>query len=420
VIQGKTILVGVTGGIAAYKAAEIVSRLTQLGADVHVIMTASATRLVSPMTFQAVSGNPVATDLFAEPRRWNIEHIALADRAQLVLIAPATANIMGKLAAGIADDFLSTTVLATAAPIILAPAMHDQMWRNPIVQANADRLRSAGFTIIEPEYGRLASGSLGQGRLPDPRVIVEAVVQAMSMKHDLADLPVLITAGPTRERLDPVRYFSNYSSGKMGYRLAAAAAERGARVTLVSGPVDLPEPPGVELVRVESATQMADEVWRRAAAARVVVMAAAVADYRPAQTASAKLKRGTGDLVLHLVPNPDIIGELGRNKGTRLLVGFAAETDDLIANARAKLAAKNLDLVCANWVGRAGHGFGTDTNALTLIDRLGGVLEVPLQDKRAVAHAVWDRVRAMLGTGEAADAAPPAPDARIPPGEDQC
>ncbi|HSW10557.1 MAG TPA: bifunctional phosphopantothenoylcysteine decarboxylase/phosphopantothenate--cysteine ligase CoaBC [Bacillota bacterium] len=406
-LQDRTVLVGVAGGIAAYKAAEIVSRLTRLGADVHVIMTASATRLVSPMTFQAISGNPVATDLFAEPRRWSIEHVALADRAELMLIAPATANIMGKLAAGIADDFLSTTVLATAAPVILAPAMHDKMWRNPIVQANADRLRRAGFAIIEPEYGRLASGSLGQGRLPEPQIIVDAVVQALSRRPDLAGLPVLITAGPTRERIDPVRYLSNFSSGKMGYSLAAAAVERGARVTLVSGPVDLPEPPGVDFVLVESAAEMADEVWRRAAGVQVVVMAAAVADYRPAERAPSKVKRSSSDLVIRLVPNPDIIGELGRDKGNRLLVGFAAETDDLVANARAKLAAKNLDLVCANWVDRAGHGFGTDTNALTLIDRMGGVVEVPLQDKRAVAHAVWDRVRALLGTvGAGSEPAP--------------
>ena len=411
---------GVTGGIAAYKAVEIVSQLTQLGADVHVIMTAAATRLVGPMTFQAISGNPVMTDLFAEPRRWNIEHIALADRAHLVLIAPATANIMGKLAAGIADDFLSTTILATGAPIILAPAMHDRMWRNPIVQANADRLRGAGLTIIEPEYGRLASGSLGQGRLPDPRVIVDAVVQALSRQRDLEGLPVLITAGPTRERIDPVRYLSNFSSGKMGYSLAAAAAERGAQVTLVSGPVDLPAPPGLELVRVESAAQMADEVWRRAAGVQVVVMAAAVADYRPAEALSAKLKRGAGDLAIRLVPNPDIIGELGRDKGKRLLVGFAAETDDLVTNARAKLVSKNLDLICANWVDRVGHGFGTDTNALIMIDRMGGVVEVPLQDKRAVAHAVWDRVREMLGAGGAQAITPPAPDVRPRPHDDQC
>ncbi|HCC32556.1 MAG TPA: bifunctional phosphopantothenoylcysteine decarboxylase/phosphopantothenate--cysteine ligase CoaBC, partial [Clostridiales bacterium] len=226
--------------------------------------------------------------------------------------------------------------------------------------------------------------------------IVDAVVQALSLKPDLAGLPVLITAGPTRERIDPVRYLSNFSSGKMGYSLAAAAAERGARVTLVSGPVDQPEPPGVDLVRVESAAEMADAVWRRAAGVQVVVMAAAVADYRPAESAPSKLKRGSHDLVIRLVPNPDIIGQLGRDKGERLLVGFAAETDDLVVNARAKLAAKNLDLICANWVDRAGHGFGADTNALTLIDRLGGVVEVPLQDKRAVAHAVWDRVRALL------------------------
>ncbi len=411
---------GVSGGIAAYKAAEIVSRLTRLGADVHVIMTAAATRLVGPMTFQGVSGNPVATDLFAEPRRWNIEHIALADRAQLVLVAPATANVMGKLAAGIADDFLTTTILATEAPVILAPAMHDRMWRNPIVQANAERLRRAGFAIIEPEYGRLASGALGQGRLPDPESVVEVVVQAMFRPKDLAGVPVLVTAGPTRERIDPVRYLSNFSSGKMGYSLAAAAAERGARVTLVSGPVDLPSPPGVEVVRVDSAVEMAEEVWRRAAAAQVVVMAAAVADYRAAEAATAKLKRGSGDLVIRLVPNPDIIGELGRTKGKRLLVGFAAETDDLVINARAKLAAKNLDLVCANWVDRAGQGFGTDTNALTLIDRSGGVLEVPLQDKRAVAHAVWDRVRGLLGAGETEVLVPPAPDPCLPSGDGQC
>ncbi len=395
-LEGKQVVVGVTGGIAAYKAAEVVSRLRQLGAEVHVIMTRAATQLVGPLTFQTLSGNPVLTDLFAEPKRWNVEHIALADRADLLLIVPATANILGKLASGIADDYLSTTVMATAAPVVLAPAMHHRMWQNPVVQENVQRLRRLGYEIIEPEHGRLASGGVGMGRLPDPPVIVEAVVRLLGGRRDLDGLKVLVTAGPTRERLDPVRYLSNFSSGKMGYALAAAACRRGAQVILISGPVVLEPPTGVELVAVESAEEMAAEVRRRVGEVKVVVMAAAVADYRPAEPSTRKLKRGPDELALRLVPNADILASLRTQKKDLFLVGFAAETEDLVANARAKLERKHLDLICANRVDLPGCGFGSDTNALTLIDRRGRVVEIPLQDKLKVAHAVWDHVVRML------------------------
>ncbi|HHY95339.1 MAG TPA: bifunctional phosphopantothenoylcysteine decarboxylase/phosphopantothenate--cysteine ligase CoaBC, partial [Firmicutes bacterium] len=371
-LHGKTVVVGISGGIAAYKAVEVVSRLRRLGAEVQVIMTRAATHFVTPLTFQTISGQPVVTNLFTEPKRWNVEHIALAERADLLLVVPATANVVGKVACGIADDFLTTTILATRARVVFAPAMHHGMFTNPIFQSNMQRLQTYGYHFIPPERGRLASGGTGWGRLPDPETIVAVVKDLLlaaagspggSPEGTLAGIRVLVTAGPTREPIDAVRFITNASSGKMGYALARAAQERGAKVTLVSGPTALPDPPGVEVIRVVSAQDMYREVMARAEEAQLVLKAAAVGDWRPRQVYPRKLKKGmqpaTG-LTLELEANPDILAELGARKGGRVLVGFAAETDDLDRNAREKLTRKNLDLLVVNDVNRPGAGFATD------------------------------------------------------------
>jgi phosphopantothenoylcysteine decarboxylase/phosphopantothenate--cysteine ligase len=389
------VVLGVTGGVAAYKACEVLRELQRRGVDVRVVMTAAATRFVTPMTFEALSGHPVLHDQWAPGAGGGIRHVSLADEADLLLVAPATANVLGKLARGIADDALSTLHLATRAPVVVAPAMNVNMLAHPAVQENLAILRGRGVRVVEPGEGYLACGWLGRGRLAEPLEIVEAAVAALQRRRDLEGETVLVTAGPTVEDIDPVRFVSNRSSGKMGYRLAEAARDRGARVALVSGPVSLSPPGGVEVVPVRSAEEMQRAVAERVGPATVVIAAAAVSDYRPARASTSKLKKGKGPLTLDLVRTPDILEGLGRAKAGRILVGFAAETGDILENARKKLEAKNLDLVVANDVTRPGAGFGGDTNAVVLVRRDGSRADVPLASKREVAERILDEVRAL-------------------------
>ncbi|HIE51351.1 MAG TPA: bifunctional phosphopantothenoylcysteine decarboxylase/phosphopantothenate--cysteine ligase CoaBC [Armatimonadetes bacterium] len=395
--QGKTIVVGVTGSIAAYKAADLVSRLTQAGADVRVILTAHAQEFIAPLTFRTLSGREALTDLFAAPEAYRIRHLSLAEQADALIVAPATANLIGKAAAGIADDLLTTTLLAVTCPLLFAPAMNEAMYRNALVQRNLEVLREHGCLIIEPEEGWLACRQVGRGRLAATETLVQALALALWQPKDYAGRRVLVTAGPTREFLDPVRFLSNPSSGKMGYALAAAAAQRGASVTLVSGPTNLPPPYGVERVEVTSAAEMHAAVMARAAEQEVILGAAAVADYAPAERASQKVKKSEAEWTLTLRPTPDILAELGQRKGNTVLVGFAAETENLAAHAQEKLRAKNLDAIAANDLTRAETGFQSDTNAVTLFFRDGRREDLPLMSKNALAHALLERIRPLLG-----------------------
>lgn len=393
-------LLGVTGSIAAYKAVEVVRRLRDLGAEVTVIMTREATRLVAPLTFRTLSRQPVYVNLFAEPRQWEVEHIALAERAHLLLVAPATANIIGKMAHGIADDYLTTTVLATRAPVLVVPAMNSHMYTHPAVQNNLATLRRLGYRILEPVAGKLASEVVGIGRMPEPSAVVGEAVRILAGRQDLQGVKVLVTAGPTREPLDPVRFISNPSSGKMGYALAEEARDRGADVVLVSGPTALEPPAGVRVVRVDTAEEMREAVLREFPDTRVVIKAAAVSDYRPAAVAPEKIKKERETITVELVRNPDILQELGERKGDRILVGFAAETHDLLRHAREKMARKHLDLVVANDVTRPGAGFAVDTNLTRILAPDGSVEELPLLSKREVARYLWDRVVDLLKPGK--------------------
>lgn len=390
------ITLGVTGGVAAYKAAELVRRLQQDGHTVQVVMTRSAREFVAPLTFAALSGRKVITDLFAESGgeanlESAIEHIAVAQQTDLLLVAPATADILAKFARGIADDFLTTLYLATSAPVVVAPAMNVNMWNHPATQENLETLRRRNVRVVNPDEGYLACGMTGAGRLAGQEAIV-AVVNGTLRQRDLEAQIVLVTAGPTQEDLDPVRYIANRSSGKMGYAVAEAAARRGARVTLISGPTSLETPPGVERVDVRSAEEMHQAVQQRFSQSAIAIFAAAVADYRPAEQASQKVKRGKDELAVRLQPNPDILAEAARAKGERLVVGFAAETERVAENARKKLAAKNADLIVANDVTAEGAGFDADTNIVTLFARDGRDLPLPKMSKREVADRILDEV----------------------------
>ncbi len=401
-MKEKTVLLGVTGSIAAYKAVEVASRLTQTECRVDVVMTRCATEFVTPLSFRSITHRPVVADMFAEPEEYDIEHIALAERAGVVLICPATANIIAKLAAGIADDMLTCVVLATRAPIILAPAMNVHMWDNVVTQENLARLRGRGFKVIEPGSGALACGDVGKGRLAELDDILAAVRLALDRKDDLAGKHIVVTAGGTQEPIDPVRLIWNRSSGKMGYALAEAAVERGATVTLISAPTSLPAPAGVEFVPVQTALQMREAVLAAAQQAVALIMAAAVADYRPATAARSKLKKEDFPLMqLELIRNPDIISEVG---GPVVKVGFAAESENLIQNATAKLKSKGLHLIVANNIAEAGSGFGSDTNKVTLVDASGNVEQLPLMPKSEAAHRILDKVVSLIpgdggGTG---------------------
>lgn len=390
-LSGKCVVVGVTGGIAAYKTCEVVSRLKKLHADVRVIMTKNATEFVSPLTFQSLSHNPVSVDTFANIQTWEIEHIALAQRADVFVIAPATANIIGKLACGIADDMLSTTVMATHAPVLIAPAMNTAMLENAATQQNMRTLSERGMRFIAPGTGMLACGTSGAGRMSEPSQIVDEIVRTLRPREDFAGLSVVVTAGPTAEPLDPVRYITNRSSGKMGYAIAEAAHARGAHVTLISGPTAIQPPKGVDFVRIGTTQELYDAVLGHADA-DVVIQAAAPADYRAREISPTKIKRTGDSLMIELVPNPDIAAALGARKHPgQTLVGFAAETNNVIENAQGKLKRKSLDLIVANDVTRAGAGFDVDTNIVTLIDGE-GMKELPMMTKRAVADGILDRV----------------------------
>jgi phosphopantothenoylcysteine decarboxylase/phosphopantothenate--cysteine ligase len=393
---GKRIVVGVTGGIAAYKAAEVVRRLVGCGARVKVVMTRSAQEFVGPMTFAALSRDKVATAMFG-PESDPLEHIALGQEVDAIVVAPATANFIGKAAGGIGDDLLTTVILAATRPILLCPAMNAEMWANPVVQGNLARLQGRGFQVMEPAAGSLACGAVGPGRLPEPEVIVEAVAGLLSPR-DLAGWKVLVTAGPTHEDFDPVRFLTNRSSGKQGYALARVARRRGADVTLVSGPTCLPAPYGVQCVMVRSARDMQAEVKARFADVDVLLMAAAVSDYRPTQVEIRKIKRAHEEMAYHLTQNPDILKQMAPLKHHQIVVGFAAETHDLEAEARRKMREKHLDLIVANDVNRPDSGFQVDTNEVTLIPRVGDPVPLPLMSKEEVAAHILDRVAALLET----------------------
>jgi phosphopantothenoylcysteine decarboxylase/phosphopantothenate--cysteine ligase len=386
-----TVVLGVTGCIGAYKACEVLRELQRRGADVHVVMTEHATRFVGAMTFEALSRHPVFVDQFALGAEGDIRHISLADAADLLLVAPATANALGKFAGGIADDALSTLFLASTAPVLVAPAMNVNMFRHPAVVENLETLRARGVGVIEPGTGYLACGWLGEGRLAEVPEIVEAAMAALQRRRSLEGESVVVTAGPTVEDIDPVRFLSNRSSGRMGYRLAEVARDRGAKVVLVAGPTSLAAPRDVEFVAVRSADEMAKAVLDQAAAAGIVAMAAAVSDYRPAERAAHKIKKQDGGQKLELVRTTDILKSLGESKGKRFLIGFAAETEGLLEAARRKRAEKRVDLMVANDVGRDGAGFASEKNRAVLIDAKGET-ELPLMSKRELAERIWDRV----------------------------
>ncbi len=396
-LNGKRILLGVTGSIAAYKAVELLRLLTKAGAEVQVVMTEAAAKFVAPLTFETLSRQAVLLDMWSLEYSHRIGHIEATQRADLLVVAPATARTIARLALGLGDDFLSCIYLASRCPVLVAPAMDCDMLEHQAVQENLARLRDRGVHIVEPGTGPLASGMVGRGRLAELSEILDRVELILAPRRDLTEQVVLVTAGPTREPLDPVRFLSNRSSGKMGYAMAEAAAARGARVILVSGPTALSAPPGIDVIHVETAEEMYRAVLAKLELARVVIKAAAVADYRPTHKAASKIKKGQTVSEIALEPTPDILAELGKRKGKRILVGFAAETDNLLANARAKLQRKNLDLVVANDVGQAGAGFDQDTNVVTIVDAMGGVEELPLLSKRDVADRILDRVTAMLG-----------------------
>ena len=396
-LKDKTVVIGVSGGIAVYKVCDVVSRLKKLGLNVHIIMTKSATEFVTPLTFQSLSQNYVVSDMFEEPKTWDVEHISLAKKADVFLIAPATANIIGKIACGISDDMLSTTVMATKGKVLIAPAMNTNMYENPIVQRNIDTLRALNYDFIEPESGRLACGDIGKGKLATPENIVKAVVNALTTKQDLKDKRIIITAGPTVEAIDPVRYLTNRSTGKMGYAIAKEAIKRGAKVTLVSGPTNLEPPKNLsKFIQIESAQEMYEAILDNLDENQVIIKSAAVADYKPKNYCNKKIKKNDDELVISLDRNKDIAYEVGKIKKDKILVGFAAETNDLIENAKNKIKKKNLDFIVANDLTKEGAGFGVDTNIVKIIDKDGIILEYPIMKKEEVANVILDKVKSLL------------------------
>ncbi|HRT70309.1 MAG TPA: bifunctional phosphopantothenoylcysteine decarboxylase/phosphopantothenate--cysteine ligase CoaBC [Syntrophales bacterium] len=398
-LKGKKILLGITGGIAAYKSAELTREFIKAGAEVKVVMTANAGRFITPLTLQALSGNPVYSDMFALTADRGISHISLADYPDVIVIAPATANLIGKVAAGLADDLLSTTVMASRKPVLFCPAMNVNMYQNEVVRHNMAMLSGRGYHILEASEGEMACGAEGPGRLP-PLVDICEAVESILTEKDLEGENILVTAGPTQEPLDPVRFISNHSSGKMGYALAVMAKRRGAKVTLISGPTNLPSPSGVEFVSVGSAVEMRDAVIDCMKEATVIIKAAAVADYRPARLSASKIKKKEGTFTLELERNPDIIAEVGHVKGNRILIGFAMETENLVENARAKLISKNMDLIVANDLSSPEAGFQADTNIVKLIDREGRIESLPLLDKKEVADRILSRIKPLRARTE--------------------
>ena len=394
-LANKTIVLGITGSIASYKSADLASKLTQAGAKVEVIMTEAATRFISPITFRGITGRPVITSMWEMSSGFNIEHVSLAEAADIIVIAPATADIIARLANGIADDSLTCTVLATKAPVVIAPAMDTGMWRNTITQENVARLKARDFTFIEPGYGHLASGCVGEGRLTDIRIIIDTIRQVLGRNGDMAGKRVVVTAGGTHEAIDPVRYIGNRSSGKMGFAVAEAARNRGAAVVLITGPTALPDPAGIEVIHIQTAIQMKKAVVKAVSKADVLIMAAAVADFMPKKQTAQKIKKTAAGrtLTLDLVETPDILAEV---KGSFLKVGFAAETEDIIENATRKLRNKQLDLIAANDVTAANSGFEVDTNRVTIISQDGKSEALPLMSKKDVAGRILDKVLKLL------------------------
>ncbi|MCF8068526.1 MAG: bifunctional phosphopantothenoylcysteine decarboxylase/phosphopantothenate--cysteine ligase CoaBC [Desulfobacterales bacterium] len=394
-LKDKNIILGVSGGIAAYKSVELLRQLRKQDAVVRVIMTDCATRFVAPLTFEALSGTPVCTTLFGNNDA-SIKHIEWAEEASAVIIAPATANIIGKVANGIADDALSTLMMAITCPALICPAMNTHMYENLAVQRNIDTLIGDGHHILEPDSGQLACGTYGPGRLPDPEFIIDRLAGTLTTR-DFSTVNILVTAGPTREMIDPVRYIGNLSSGKMGYAIARAAEHRGANVTLVSGPTSLPDPSNVKVIRINSAEEMADAVFKNLERARVVIKSAAVSDYSPKETSSEKIKKDQDEMILTLGKNRDILKEIGQKKENRIIVGFAAETQSLKTYAEKKLTEKNLDMIVGNIVGKTSSPvFGSETNTITLFDKNGKSEDFPEMDKFEVAHTILDRVSKLL------------------------
>jgi phosphopantothenoylcysteine decarboxylase/phosphopantothenate--cysteine ligase len=391
-LTNKNVIVGICGGISAYKVVDVVSRLKKLNAIVTVIMTENATKFVSPLTLRAISHEPVITDMFAEPDNWDTEHISLAQKADLFVIAPATANVLGKIASGVADDMLTTTIMATDAPVMFVPAMNTGMYENPIVQDNIIKLKQHGYMIMEPGTGLMACGTSGKGRLPEPKQIIEEIINILAPVRDLSGTKILITAGPTVEAIDPVRFISNRSSGKMGYAIAQNALNRGAEVILVSGPVNIQPPAGVNLISVTTADEMYEAVMDSYKACDILIMMAAVADYRSETVEVNKIKKTNDEMTIRLIKNHDIAAELGKVKGTRILVGACAETENLLENANKKIKSKNFDLIMANDVTEEGAGFGTDTNIVQIVSANGTITPLPIMSKSEVADRLLTNV----------------------------
>ncbi len=401
-LADRELILGVTGSIAAYKAVYLLRELTRAGARVTVVTTAHADRFVAALTWRTLSGRPVLSDLFDPQSEAAVEHVALAERAHAMIVAPATANVLGKAAHGIADDFLTTLLLAMRGPVLMAPAMDGGMWEHPAVAASVATLRGRGVVVLEPEAGALASGLAGKGRFPEVEAILEAVERLLTERRDLAGERLLVTSGPTREPIDPVRYLSNRSSGKMGHAIATAALRRGAQVVLIAGPTSLLPPPGAVYVPVQTAEEMREAALQHLETSTIVIKAAAVADYRVKDPSAIKIKSKKDEgLTLALVPNPDILKELAERKGGRFLVGFAAETHEIRTYAARKLSAKGVDLMVANDVSRSGIGFESDDNEVLLLDRWGGAVDLPRMNKLDVAHAILDRVLALRTTASA-------------------
>ena len=396
-LKDKTVVIGVCGGIAVYKACDLVSKLKKTGVNVHVIMTKSATEFVAPLTFQTLSQNYVVEDMFESPKTWDVEHISLAKKADVFVLAPATANVIGKVANGIADDMLTTTIMATIAKVLVAPAMNTNMYENPVVQRNIQTLKDLDYKFVEPESGRLACGDIGSGKLASVDTIFNSIIELLEIKKDLEGTSMIITAGPTVESIDPVRYITNRSTGKMGYSIAKKAIERGADVTLVSGPTNIVPPQNLKkFIQIESAEDMYNAVLENMDENEVIIKSAAVADYRPKEYSDNKIKKSDDDLSIRLDRTKDIALELGKIKNNKILVGFAAETNDLLENAKNKIQKKNLDFIVANDLTQDGAGFGVDTNIVKIIDREGVIQEHPKMKKEEVADVILDKIKTLL------------------------
>lgn len=390
-LKGKTVVLGVTGSIAAYKIANLASALKKLNCNVHVIMTKNATNFINPITFETLTGNKCLVDTFDRNFEFNVEHVSLAKQADVFMVAPASANVIGKVAWGIADDMLTTTIMACKCPKIIAPAMNTNMFENPILQDNLKRLSDYGYVIVDPASGYLACGDTGKGKMPEPELLLEYILKTIACEKDLAGKKVLVTAGPTMERIDPVRFISNHSTGKMGYAIAKNAMLRGADVTLVTGKTNIKKPEFVKVVDVESAQDMYEAVNKEFSQNDIIIMSAAVADYRPKTVADEKIKKSAGDATIELERTTDILGTLSAKKDKQFICGFSMETENMLENSKAKLEKKGLDMICANNLKVDGAGFGTDTNVVTIITK-DEVIELPLESKEAVANHILDQI----------------------------